>query len=389
MKLFYFIVFIISFSAESATEKVLFLYDSDSSDFLVKKFKLTPAEVGAYQGPKALEISPENVLAKHVSLVTLLTQPNDGSEIKDENPKMICSQEIMEKARIVMEAATKENPSVIIGLGRGPNFLIETMRYLYAQKPNPSSPSVFSVAFSGSPDAMGRRDLKDPHNLESDCTPPLYNVLTLKREATFFAYLDSLKFKEISGKIWCIDFLGGGAGLNSFLRLLRKYYGDRMPEFRFWSMNTPVPDSGAGNWKYDCDKKILAFSPHLDWGLKPMEIPTYTLNMSINLCRNLDTKTITDLYGSVPEWEPWQMKARGIAGHTDPHAKGKYFDQFSKILISSIKFLQKISAETRALSKAERIKFYKKIGLQIGFSPDILTRLQPTIERMSLTNPYS
>jgi hypothetical protein len=218
MKLFYSIIFLLFiFSAESAPEHVRFLYGEDTFDFLPKKFGLTVAQVGGYQGVRQEECDPQMAAYNHIALASLLAAPNDGSLGGDSNLKTTCLQEIVGKARLVMEEAAKENPSVILGLGRAPNFLIETINYFYGKNPNPSSPSVFSVAFSGSPDAMGRRDFKDPHDLDLGCIPPLHNVVTPKRKAIFFAYLDSLKFKEISGKIWCLDYLGAGKRVKQFL----------------------------------------------------------------------------------------------------------------------------------------------------------------------------
>lgn len=372
MKLFYSIIFLLFiFSAESAPEHVRFLYDEDAFDFLPKKFGLTGAQVGGYQGVPQKEYDPKRAVYNHIALANLLAAPNDGSLGGDRNPKTVCLQEIVGKARLVMEEAAKENPSVILGLGRAPNFLIETINYFYGKNPNPSSPSVFSVAFSGSPDAMGRRDFRDPLDLDSGCIPPLHNVVTPKRKAIFFAYLDSLKLKEISGKIWCVDYLGAGSGLNSFLRLLREYYGDRMPQFRFWALNIPAKSLHHETWDYDFDRKILSFhspaDPRLEGGLKPMEVPTYALNMSTDLCYNLDTHALTDLYGSIPQWESWQMKATGLPGYVNPHSQGKYFDiLIDKILTPGIKFLEAASMESRPLSRKERQELHAEFMSYIG-----------------------
>jgi len=228
--------------------------------------------------------------------------PVEGSD----TPSPTFFQEIYGAALKLSEAAEREKPHTVVFLGRAPTFLKETLQQLYALEPKEGRPSLVQVAFSGCPDIK-------TVNAGLQAFSYLRNVLTPGRLKVFFQLLDSLGFDKITREMWLVDTLASGAGLNSFLRLLKGYYLEKkmpFPDFRFWGLSLAECDGRAAHdtFYFDYAKRMLSFSDQFSHlGYKAMDIPCAPLPLHDRVHQLMDQDMVEHFYAGVQEYNAWKM----------------------------------------------------------------------------------
>jgi len=104
--------------------------------------------------------------------------------------------------------------------------------------------------FSGHPDALTKRE----SNSYSTKTNIARNIVTPEKLRHYFSYLESKGLLQAK-KLFIVDLIGSGGGLNSFLRILNSFYQNR---------DTQMPQLG-----------FLNLSADIDWGMDRSQFFTF------------------------------------------------------------------------------------------------------------------
>lgn len=178
-------------------------------------------------------------------------------------------------------ASTIGPKDLVVFIGRDntllSNVLLQNFKHL-GRDPN----ALRTLYFSGAPDMKG-------FELEGDDKQEELrrNLVTQENLSMYLKSLDYFKLSEATGKLFIVDTIDSGAGLNSFLRLLVYYFHARskkMPDLYFVCptfidgvvMEGYAPD-GQKVWRYGPIQKKLAFAELPEFGFRKMTVDVMLL----------------------------------------------------------------------------------------------------------------
>ena len=141
----------------------------------------------------------------------------------------------------------------LLFVGKNSTWIFQAVKILSQARQFPEDHFV-SLNFSGTPDCRSFRNTSHDRK----------NVITPERLSCFEKYLASSGLKEKPRKLYIVDLIGHGGGLNSFLRILNHYYLNvvraPMPDVRF--VGVGLGESLYPNvWNFNSSTGKLNFRP--------------------------------------------------------------------------------------------------------------------------------
>lgn len=210
---------------------------------------------------------------------------------KFNDPKHLCESLIL-SAEYLYQIVQEDEPGAVLFFGRSGCLLKVGYDQIctYFTKENiikeNKHPSVH-LSFSGHPDRDIERD--NGFSKQNPDIVRIRNMVNQDKLDHFFNYIDSQNIKDYK-KIYIVDILGLGAGLNSFLDILTLYFKAReleMPKLEFMHASSTTTQThcalhkkGFISFEPDLEsfnKGVISFKKDLQSNIKPMSISTRTI----------------------------------------------------------------------------------------------------------------
>lgn len=142
---------------------------------------------------------------------------------------------------------------------------------------------VLHLSFSGTPDISNTR--LDPHFSKDLVKTNARNLVTPEKLSFYCDYMDSQKMDVVGEKLYIVDIIGSGGGLNSFLRIAHYYYkthlGRPAPQFHIIALNLDyVRSIDTPIFKHDRVTQLLSFKNAPSYGVVPFQVPLSPLQMA-------------------------------------------------------------------------------------------------------------
>jgi hypothetical protein len=199
----------------------------------------------------------------------------------------ICLEDIVLAAEYIYQLVHDEGGGTVLFLGRTPCLLQVAYEELMKQCPDETQRAVH-LNYSSHADAESFRInsfTADYANLVRT-----RNIVSPEKLAHYFAYMDS-KNLSTSGKIYIVDIIGSGSGLNSFLHILNGYYEHKdveMPDLRFLYLSEctkmSILSAHDNVWNLeniDGNLATLVFPDKPDHNMKPYTLLTSIVHMHV------------------------------------------------------------------------------------------------------------
>lgn len=227
------------------------------------------------------------------------------------NPSRTLTEDLVIGAEQIHHLQLTDGFAPVLFLGRTP-FLLQLAYEEVIKFHNPSlltEPHILHLNFSGTPDTENIRkkptfDYERKEDVIPDETKLVSkNLVTPEKLAFYFKYMDAQGMNTIKDKIYLADVIGTGAGLNSFLRLMRYYYEDYsgravMPDVHFIALNLRYETGEMEHaFAYTPKKQEIYFHSIPDVGIRPLKIKTTTLQLSEGTLSYIDFDILQDLIG--------------------------------------------------------------------------------------------
>lgn len=197
-------------------------------------------------------------------------------------------EDIALSAHHIANVLSREGNAPVVFIGRTPCLSQVAYEELCKQRHPELSLEEHSIhlSFSGTPDVVTLRKASHYQEKEENIKRCMVTPSKLK---FYEDYLTQQGMNKITEKFYIVDMLGTGGSLNSFLRLMRHYYETHlkreMPDIHFLCLYLPQGLNEVG-WGFDQESQRLTFNPNLDFGIRPLEIKTTPLQLSVRTIMN-------------------------------------------------------------------------------------------------------
>lgn len=203
--------------------------------------------------------------------------------------------------------------SLVIALGRSPCVPFIAYQSVLKIKECKTQRAVH-LNFSGNPDMDVLRDSSFYTN-----HPDVVRVRNMVTPEKLKHYLDYMDSKDLlnAKKIYILDIIGKGGGLNSFLKILKCYFSNKnvpLPSLEFLCLNLPVDLVSRGSFKYQktgIGKGSLQFLDNTNENFTTMEIPTQIVpvaDLTVTLILDNDLFQTFGSFGIEYPAQKWTME---------------------------------------------------------------------------------